>query len=98
MRWRGRPVAELVFPVLVLFLVFLLLLRLDTGTFLHLAQTKGVRHERLISSLLLLLDCEERVFTNLGSGITSGVGVLSGDEVLVRRANLWADCELTVSY
>ena len=35
----------------------------------------------MVGCLFLLLDGEERVFSDLGSGVSSGVGVLDGDLV-----------------
>ena len=74
--------------MLLFFLVFLLLLQLDTVALLHLSQTQRVGHERLVSGLLLLLDGEQRILADLGSCISDRVRVLSSYEVLVRSAQL----------
>ena len=73
---------------LFLFLILLVLLGLDTCPLLHFPQTQEVGHESLVCSLLLLLDSEQRVITNLRGRIASSVRILSGNEVLVGRANL----------
>jgi hypothetical protein len=72
--------------VLLFLLVFL---GLYAVTSLQLSQTKGVGHKCLISSLLLLLDGEERVLPDLGCNVTSRVGILDRNEVLVGCPELW---------
>lgn len=68
--------------------LLLLLLRLYTVTFLHLPQTEWIGYERLVSSLLLLLNSEQWVFTDLSCYVTSRVCILDGNEILVCGANL----------
>ena len=80
------PVFVLV--LLLLLLVFLILLRFDTCALLHLAQAEGVGHERLVCSLLLLLDSEQRILADLGGGVTNSIRVLCRNEVLVRSPEL----------
>lgn len=76
-----------------LFVILLVLLRLDTCLLLHLAQPERVRHEGLICRLLLLFDCEEGVFADLGSHIAGSVGILSSDEVPMRSTELESRCQ-----
>ena len=71
-------------PLLLLLFPFLLILfRFDAVPFLHLSETKRVRHECLVSGGLLLFDREEGVFADLSSNVASIVGVLDGDEILM---------------
>jgi hypothetical protein len=92
--WRERPLVPVPpLSLLLLLQAFALLLILgfvlhNPSTFFHSAQTEWVRHERSVFGLLLLLDGEHRIFANLGCGITDSVGILYGNEVLVRRADL----------
>jgi hypothetical protein len=76
------------FLLLLMLLPLLFFLRLDTVTLLHFPQTKWIGYERLVSSLLLLLNSEQWVFTDLGCYITSRVCVLDSNEILVCSANL----------
>lgn len=71
--------------------LLLILLRFDTIPLLHLFQAKRIRHQSLISRLLLLLDCEERVLPDLGLNVAGGVGILNGYEVFVGSTNLSTD-------
>ena len=80
------PVFVLV--LLLLLLVFLILLHLDASALLELSEAKGVRHESLVCRLLLLLDSEKGILTNLRGGVAKSVGVLRGNEVLVGSTNL----------
>jgi hypothetical protein len=77
--------------LLLIFLPFLLLfvlLRFDTVAFLHFSQTEWVRHERLVSRLLLLLDSEQWIFANFGCDITGGIRILDSNKVFMRGTNL----------
>jgi hypothetical protein len=51
-------------------------------------ETKRVVSQSLHGRLLLLHDSKEWIFTNLGSDITSGVGILNCNEVFVCGAKL----------
>lgn len=55
----------LFFLLLSLAFILLVLLGFDPVAFLELSESKGIVHQRLVSGLLLLLDSEERVFSNL---------------------------------
>lgn len=73
-------------PLALLLPRFLVLLRLYSVVFLHLAEVQGVvGHDRLVCCLLLLLDRGQVVFADFGAGV---VGVMGGDEVLVGGPNL----------
>jgi hypothetical protein len=82
------PFEFLALLLFLLFLVFLVLLGLYSITILQLSQPKGVGHECLVSSLLLLFDREKRVFPYLGGNVPSGVGILNRNKVLVGCAEL----------
>lgn len=69
--------------VFVLLLILLVFLRLDTVLFLELLEPQWVGHQSLVGSLFLLLDGEQRVFSNFGSGISRSICELRGDKVLV---------------
>ena len=71
--------------------LLLILLRLDTIPFLHLSQAEGVRYKSLISRLLLLFDCEERVLPDLGLNVADRVGILNGDKVFMGSTDLSKD-------
>lgn len=75
-----------------LFLVFtfilLVFLHLDTVLLLKLLQPQRVGHQSLVSSLFLLLDRKEGVFSDFGGSISSTICKLCCDEVLVRGADL----------
>lgn len=71
-----------------LLLVFLLLFGFDPIALLHLTEAERVSHEGLIRCLLLLLDGKEWILAYLRRSISRGVGVLSGNEVLVGGADL----------
>ena len=78
-----------VLPMFLLLLLLLLsFLRLNPISLLHLAESKRVGHQGLIRSLFLLLDGEQGVVTNFGRGISSGIRILCGDEILVGSSNL----------
>lgn len=86
---RVRHFTVLFFPVLLfLFLVLLILLRLYPISFLHLSETKGIGHQCLVCRLLLLLDCEEWVLSNLRRSVAGRVRILCGNEILVSSSNL----------
>lgn len=71
-----------------LFLLFLLVLVFDPGFLLHGLQPERVFHQLLQSRLFLLLDSKQWVLPDLCCGVSSVVGILNGNEVLVRSANL----------
>jgi len=72
-----------------LFLVFLfVLLHLDAVLLLKLLESQRVRHQRLVSSLFLLFDSEQRIFSDLGGGISCGVRKLCSNKAFVRGTNL----------
>jgi len=79
------------FIFLILLVLFLLFFQRDTSLRLKLFETKGIVSPCLHGILLLLHDRKERVFTDFGCSITSGIGVLNGDEVLVCSAELKND-------
>jgi hypothetical protein len=76
------------FPFLVLFLLLVLLFKRDACPRLQLFQAKRVIPQSLHSCLLLLHNSKKRIFANFGSNVTSGVGVLNRNEVLVRGTEL----------
>ena len=72
----------------VLVLLLLVFFGFDAVTLLHLAESERVGHEGLVCRLLLLLDSEKGVLTNLRGGVAKSVGVLRGNEVLVGSTDL----------
>lgn len=74
--------------VFFLLLVLLRLLIFDTRLLLHGFQSKGISHKCLIRRLFLLFDSEEGILSNLRSGISSVVGILDSNEVLVGGTEL----------
>jgi hypothetical protein len=89
-------------PLLALFLVLLVLLVLlilfvlllvqsDSCSLLQLFEAQRVLLDRMYGSGLLLHYGKQGVFSNFGCNVTSSVGILHGDEVLVRGTDLCMD-------
>jgi hypothetical protein len=77
------------FTLLFVFLfILLVLLHLDAVLLLKLLESQRVGHESLVSSLFLLFDSEQRIFSNLGGDISGAICELYGNEVLVRGTDL----------
>lgn len=74
--------------VFVFLFILLVLLHLHPILFLKLLESQRVGHKSLISSLLLLLDSEQRILSDLGGGISRSICELRGDKGLVRGTNL----------
>jgi len=74
--------------LLLQFLRLLVFLRLDPISLLHLSEAQWVGQQRIVSSLLLLFNGEQRVFSDLGRDVAGSVCVLHGDEVLVGGSEL----------
>ena len=77
-------------PLLALLLVLLVLLLVQrySCSFLQLFEAQRVLLNRLDGSRLLLHNGKQGIFSNFGCNVTSGVGILHGDEVLVSGADL----------
>jgi hypothetical protein len=69
-------------------LLFLFFFVFYTCFLFHCFEAEGVGKEGLVCSLFLLLDCKKWVFANFGSSVSSTVGILNSDEVLMRSPDL----------
>lgn len=78
-------------PLLLLFLTFpvpFVFLGFDAVPLLKFSQAKRVVCEGLECGLLLLFNCKKGILTDFGCNVTSIIGVLNGDKILVRRSEL----------
>lgn len=84
----GTVVRSLFTLVLAFLFVLLVLLHLYPVLLLELLESQRVRHQCLVSGLFLLFDSEQRIFSDLGGGISYSICELRGNEVLVSSTDL----------
>lgn len=83
-----RSFLPLLFFSISLLLLLLTFLWLNAISFLKFTKTKGIGHQCLVGSLFLLLHHKQRILANFRGDISDSVGILDGDETLVRSSQL----------